>query len=270
MTNTIEFIKQCKGLDADKLNIADDEMFYESLKYDGVYIQIQKHGDLVSFFTSSGKEFACRFSEYFRKFDFNFKIETEYICDGGKLGTRAKADNEIKKVVKNSSFELTGQFVVTDIIGISKDSMLRDMTSFLFEERLLYFLKFTYFEIEDYMPFFTATNSLISYSNAKKKLEVVADSGREGLFLKSPSHTILIGKKVKNAVKLKKKLTADLTCTGWDGIYLLLQDDDGLTAKVPCSGMQDYISLGDVVEIEYEQIINTYNIPVFKRVRDDK
>jgi hypothetical protein len=69
---------------------------------------------------------------------------------------------------------------------------------------------------------------------------------------------------------LKHKFTADLVCVGWDGIYLLLQDDNGLTAKVAASGMQEHIHEGDIVEIEYEQIIKTYNQAVFKCIRHDK
>lgn len=38
----IEFTKQCKGTDADKLKISDNEVFWYGKKYDGVYIQIQK------------------------------------------------------------------------------------------------------------------------------------------------------------------------------------------------------------------------------------
>jgi len=249
-----DFIKQCKGLDADKLTISDSEMFYCSIKYDGIYIQIHKTGSDVSFFTSSGKKFDCIFAAEFTKLDFDFKIETEYICDGGKLGTRAKADNEIKKAVKDSSFELTGKFMIFDV--------LRD--ELMFCERLNILNDFN--KNGFYIPCFNEE----SYKISRFKLEHFATDGWEGLFLKKGSHRNFAGKKSKDAVKLKHKFTADLVCTGWDGFYLLLQDDSGLTAKVAASGMQEHISEGDIVEIEYEQIIKTYNQAVFKCIRHDK
>jgi len=248
-----EFTKQCKGEDADKLKILDSELFYTSIKYDGVYIQMHKTGDLVQFFTSSGKEFSCVYAAEFAKLDFDFKIETEYICDGGKLGTRAKADNEIKKAVKDSSFQLTGEFMIFDALSGE-----------YYEDRLGLFLKFLQ------NNFKVALGEEISFREAKEKLEEVAADGWEGLFLKKATHVQVAGKKSKDAVKLKKKYTADLVCVGWDGYYLLLQDDNGLTAKVAASGMQDYIKEGDIVEIEYEQIIKTYNQAVFKAIRHDK
>jgi len=248
-----KFIKQCKGLDADKLKISDSEMFYCSIKYDGVYIQIHKTGDVIQFFTSSGKEFSCVYAADFLKLDFDFKIETEYICDGGKLGTRAKADNEIKKAVKDSSFQLTGMFMIHD--------SLEDGVAYEDRDFLLIGLSSTHNSV------FKHT---MTYKEAKSKLLDVTKEGWEGLFLKKPTHIQVAGKKSKDAVKLKKKYTADLVCVGWDGIYLLLQGDDGLTAKVAASGMQEHITEGMIVEIEYEQIIKTYNQATFKCIRHDK
>ena len=253
----IEFIEQCKGLDADKLKISDSELFYSSIKYDGVYIQIQKEGDKVVFFTSSGKEFTCCYAVEFLKLDFDFKIETEYIVDGGKLGTRAKADNEIKKTVKDSSFELTGKFMVFDILNSGRN----------FQDR---FINSGYCFLSRNGCFERITHVSMTFAMGKNMLEGVIKEGLEGLYLIKPTHMQVPGKKSKDAVKLKNKLTADLVCVGWDGIYLLLQDDDGLTAKVAASGMQEYITEGMVVEIEYEQIIKTYNHAVFKRIRHDK
>lgn len=247
----MKFIPQCKGTDADKLNISNSEMFYSSIKYDGVYIQIQKEGDKVSFFTSSGKEFSCVYAAEFLKLDFDFKIETEYICDGGKLGTRAKADNEIKKAVKDSTFPLTGKFMIFDSLESDVARIDRDFS----------FPKSKEFE--------SVFNYLMDFKEAKDLMSQNLKDGWEGLFLIKPSH-MQAGKKSKDAIKLKHKFTADLVCVGWDGYYLLLQDDDGLTAKVAARGMEDHIKEGDIVEIEYEQIIKTYNVAVFKGVRHDK
>ena len=246
-----DFIKQCKGVDADKLNISDDEMFYSSIKYDGVYIQIHKAGDIVQFFTSSGKEFGYSHSKEFEKFDFDFKIECEYICDGGKLGARFKADNEIKKVVKDSSFLLTGEFKVFDILN----------SELVFSKRVEMLPMFGSMAVE---------YELSSFLAAKTILPVYSKNGTEGLFLKKPAHINLAAKKSKDAVKLKMKYTADLVCIGFDGNFLLLQGDDGLNTKVSASAMIEYISIGDVIEIEYEQIVKTYVNTTFRCIRHDK
>jgi len=251
-----KFITQCKAEDADKLKISPSEVFFSSIKYDGIYIQIHKTGDVVQFFTSSGKEFDCVYAAEFAKLDFDFKIETEYICDDGKLGTRFKADNEIKKAVKDSSFQLTGMFMVFDSLEADNE----------FHARYVYTLR----KFMGYHAFIdVAYHVEISYFEALNKLDLASEAEWEGLMLKKPTH-IQKGKKSKDAVKLKKKYTADLVCTGWDGYYLLLQDDNGLTAKVAARGMEEHIKEGDIVEIKYEQIIKTYNQATFKCIRHDK
>ncbi len=94
------FIKQCKGIDADKAKIDDSELFYCSIKYDGVYVQIHKTGDTVDFFTSSGKKFYCSNGDDFKKLDFDFKIECEYICDAVNLAQLLKRIMRLKKLLK--------------------------------------------------------------------------------------------------------------------------------------------------------------------------
>ena len=250
-----EFIKQCKGVDADKLNISDDEMFYCSIKYDGVYVQIHKTGDVVQFFTSGGKEFYCSYGEEFKKLDFDFKVETEYTVDGGKLGTRFKADQEIKQVVKDSSFQLTGQFMIFD--------SLEDNVPYI--ER-----RFEILLVKDFIN--SVFKHTISYKEARELLQNVSADGWEGLFLVRPSHIQVAGKKSKDAIKLKKKFTADLVVTSIDGFYLSLIDEEtGMTTKVSVGAdVANMVEIGHIVEIEYEQIVKTYNICVFKDIRFDK
>lgn len=253
----MKFIKQCKGIDANKANIQDSEMFYSSIKYDGIYVQIHKLGDTVKFFTSSGKEFYCSHGEEFKKLDFDFKVEAEYCVDFGKLGTRFKADNEIKKAVKDSSFQLTGAFVIFDSLEDTE-----------FEKRLITIDKFS-FSSEFYR---CVNHSIVSYKEAKQKIEALSTFGWEGLFLIKASHIQVEGKKSRDAFKLKNKFTADLTIVSIDGIYLSLVDNEnGLTAKVSVGkDVAEMVNIGDIIEIEYEQIVKTYNHPVFKQIRYDK
>lgn len=188
--------------------------------------------------------------DVFLGFDFDFKIETEYICDGGKLGTRFKADNEIKKVIKDSTFALTGKFKVFDVL----------INELMFCERLKELERFGYMAV---------SYSKYTFGNIKEKLEKVSLNGDEGLFLKKDEHRNFAGKKVSNAIKLKKKFTADLEVIEIDGIYATLQDENGLIVKNLVVNM-DCIKIGDILEIEYEQIAKTYVVPVFKSIRYDK
>lgn len=248
-----EFIKQCKGVDADKLKISDSEKLYVSVKYDGVYVQVHKTGDVVQFFTSSGKEFSCIYCAEFKKLDFDFKIETEYTVDGGKLGTRFKANQEIQKAVKDSSFELTGKFMIFDSLESGVARIYRD---------------FTFPKVDEFESVF---NYLMDFLEAKSLMKQNLKDGWEGFFLIKPSH-IQEGKKSKDAVKLKHKFTADLIATGVDGLCVSLVDENGVVAKVTVgSDVAAMVEPGvTVVEIEYEQIIKSYNVAVFKDIRFDK
>ena len=246
------FIKQCKGLDIDKVNILDDEIFYSSVKLDGIYIQVHKKNNIVSFFTSSGKKFLCNLDKEFLKFDFDFIVETEYICNGGKLGTRAIADNEIKKVVKDNSFLLSGKFKIFDVLN----------TQLTFKDR--------YYKYSNKFGSMFCNNELISFKDAKEKLKDNYKNSMEGLFLKRDIHINIAGKRTKDAIKLKHKLTADLFCVGWKGDYIILKDDDNRVVNVLAKNLQKYININDVIEIEYEQIIKTYVNAKFKCIRHDK
>ena len=246
-----EFILQCKGIDADKVNIPDYEMFYSSKKYDGIYIQIQKSRDDVSFYTSSGKEFSCIFAVEFSKYDFDFKIETEYICDGGKLGTRSKADNEIKKAVKDSNFQLTGEFKIHDVLRFDH----------LFCERLSILKKF-----DNVVEF-----DLISYSQTKQNLNIVSSDGWEGLFLKKATHIHRPGKRSNDAIKLKPKYTVDLPVFDIVKNWLWCKDDQNRIAKVQVGfDVAANTNIGDIIEVQYEQIQKTYVQAVYVTHRYDK
>ena len=93
------------------------------------------------------------------------------------------------------------------------------------------------------------------------------------------------GKRVNHAIKLKGRLTADLYCLGsniGEGKYkgmlgsLVLKDSKGRLVCVG-SGLDDVdrnkglsYFVGKVIEIEYEQIQDTYIQPTYIRIREDK
>ena len=116
-------------------------------------------------------------------------------------------------------------------------------------------------------------------------IEVVKD-GYEGLMLYDYDWTWKDTKSRKTSLsKYKKRRTADLLCIGttkgegkYEGLIgaLVLQDSNGRVVSVG-SGLSDTARhnspsgfIGSVIEIEFEQIVDTYIQPTYIRVRDDK
>lgn len=109
--------------------------------------------------------------------------------------------------------------------------------------------------------------------------------GWEGMMCVEPNSLYTPGKRGNHIVKLKYRKTADLLCVGTlpgEGKYkgmigaLVLKDTKGRQVSVG-SGLDDNDRLkprdwytGKIIEIEYEQVLDTYIQPTFVRVRDDK
>lgn len=252
----MEFIKQCKGIDANKIKINEYDLFYSSKKYDGIYLQIQKVGNEVCFFTSSAMKFNCLFADSFLGIKEDFKIECEYFVRDGLLGSRAYADNEIKKVIKDNSFLLSGKLAIFDFIDF--DLSFKDRI-----EKLNIFKELKNIFVVDF--------EIISFFEAKNRLKDCINSQEEGLFLKRENHFYIENKKSNDAIKLKNKFTADLKVIEIKKGYITLEDEQKRIVKnLPVGMMWEEINLNDIIEIEYEQILDTYQIPVFKCIRDDK
>jgi len=274
------FRKQCKGKDLAKVPSSKiEKYFYMSTKYDGHYVQIHKAGDTVKFYTSGGKEFyLTNIAEELIELNHNidFIVEVEYInTTSGKLGSRGKA---AMLTTYRTNFEHTistqatnnERFMVFDIISLQP-----------FEERLslLEDINFgSWLQLVDFKgPY--------QLENCKELTKPLVSAGYEGSYLKSPTHLNLEGKRVNNAIKLKLRPTADLLCRSvlsGDGKYtgmigsLVLQDSAGRTVQVG-SGLNDVqrglpheYFIGKVIEIEYEQILETYIQPTFVSIREDK
>lgn len=276
-------IKQCKGKDINKvpkLKLDIEGPYYASIKYDGHYVQIHKNGNKVRFFTGGGKEFyvsdlAAQLLHRFRGVD--FILEAEFIgLDEGKLGGRTKVGilttwrTEFSKGL--SSKCLDNKFKVFDIIDTTKE--FKDRVKLLQELAT----KFpSNLELVDF--------KVMNLNQAKKWSYDVCRRGWEGVFAKSAFHMYRPGKRVNDAIKLKRRPTADLSCidveegTGkYEGMIgsLVLVDSEDRIVKVG-SGLDDLqrtykpnYFIGKVVEIEYEQILDTYIQPVFVRIREDK
>jgi len=287
-------IKQCKGKDLAKVPLSKlEDEFIGSIKYDGHYTQIHKTGTKVRFFTSGGKEFyiAHIARELLNLFNANidFVLEAEYIAGtDGKLGNRGRAAKlttyrtNFEKGLGNDCTAGEDIFKVFDCISYSDkssgDYMIENTP---FTKRLEY-LKSIYLGSHLQLVVFT---SVFSLSELKKLAKDFVNDGYEGMYLKSPHHRYLPGKRVNDAIKLKLRPTADLLCIDieeGEGKYLgligslVLKDSEerivkvgsGLTDEQRMYNSNDYI--GKVIEIEYEQILDTYIQPTFVRSREDK
>lgn len=277
-------VKQCKGKDLSKVPSSrlDTGLYLASIKYDGHYVQIHKTGNSVRFFTSGGKEFYHELSaEELLKVpsQHNYILECEYIADtDGKLGNRGKA---AKLTTYRTNFEKgianIGLNSVNDTFKVF-DTIIEGMT---FEDRL-HWMKET-IKFGDIVQL--ANFDKLTLEDSKKMAKVIVKDGFEGLFIKTLGHLYLEGKRVNNAIKLKYRPTADLLCIGinegegkYEGMIgsLILMDSKNRLVNVG-AGLDDFdraksetYFIGKVIEIEYEQIQDTYIQPTFKTIRLDK
>lgn len=275
-------ITQCKGKDLDNVPVSrlEKEGYYYSTKFDGNYVQIHKVDNEVKFYTSGNKEFFIPeiAKQLIELNDDNFIIECEYIGKSdGKLGDRVNAcklttyrTNFEKDLI--TKFDTRERFKAFDLI----------MFNTIFEERMQLLSTLNlgdYIDIVDY-------GGLVTIDEAKNLANNYVKQGFEGIYLKHKDHIQWPGKRINNAIKLKPiHKTVDLVCIDiieGEGKYvgmigsLVLQDKAGRIVSVG-SGLNDsdrskkaseYID--KIIEIKYEQIIQTYIQPTFICIREDK
>ena len=277
-----------KGKTLDKLpksNKFNTIEYIVSTKYDGNRIFIVKADGNIRFFTSDWKEFNLPYN-YTELgdigFDFVLEAELNYGCLG-KLGDRPKSAiittwrTDFNKGLKSRTPALHVNIRVFDIVFLEA-GIIKDL-NYTYEQRLACL---SAFKLPSYMKVITTTKMLgyDAIQLAKKHVK----AGWEGLMCVKPDSRYTYGKRGNHIVKLKYRKTADLLCIGTevgDGKYvgmigsLVLKDSEGRIVKVG-SGLDDsdrntkidYI--GKIVEIEYEQILDTYIQPTFVCVRHDK
>lgn len=281
-------IPQCKGKDLD--NVPVSKLLLDNWivmpKYDGNYVQIHKIGEDVKFFTSGNKQFYLHYiaREICRIFaGHDVIIEAEYLGNSeGKLGDRRHA---AKLTTYRTAFE-KGE---TPSAVVGKDTFMvfdilkhNDNPQIVFRERIKLLESFN-----NYSPYV----KLVEFSEpmdlkfAKTLATIHVSKGYEGCYAKQASHMNMPGKRVNTAIKLKIRPTADLLCiavTVGEGKYkgkigsLLLKDTFGRTCSVG-SGLsdterslpKDYF-IGKIIEINYEQILDTYIQPTYVCIRADK
>ena len=278
-------IAQSKGKDISNVPASKLEHsgWYATIKYDGNYVQIHKIKGEVKFFTSGGKEFY--FPELAKQLiernKNDFIIEAEYIgSTDGQLGSRVKASTGSFRSQFEKGIETidTGIFKAFDILYLDRP--------------IIYEVFPTRWHILNALDLSTRIDiaKLISVDKPLSDVQIFASDcikeGWEGLYLKHRTHIYEPGKRLNTAVKLKYRPTADLVCIGieygigkYEGMIgsLILKDKEGLVVSVG-SGLADIerkitdkaFWVGKIIEISYEQKLDTYIQPTYISYRCDK
>ena len=250
---------------------------YAGIKYDGNYAVVIKwsHDD-VQFITSGGHTYDHnRVDTIFHHPDIPERVYiVERIGGEGYLGDRVKC-NLVGS--RGRQYSVGHNYMVHDTISISDYEEGESTIPYHIRRKLCKTL------FGDYWVKDMELNSQLSLDEYLK--EVVND-GYEGLMLKSPNWYWKDTKsRTVDNVKYKKRPTADLICVGteegkgkYEGMIgaLVLEDSNGKIVSVG-SGLSDFnrglnpkCFIDRVIEIEYEQILDTYIQPTYIALRMDK
>jgi ATP-dependent DNA ligase len=285
----MKFIKQCKGKDLSKVPASKlEDKFYASIKYDGNYVQIHKIDDTVHFYTSGGKQFYLEdMAEYLieQNRSVDFILECEYIAGtSGKLGSRGECTCTTYRTLFNKglpAYAMGNQFKCFDVIYYHNKNFDRPFIKQKYPERI-HNLNSIYLgnNIEP-----VAIDGIHTLEECKELSKSLIAEGYEGIMAYSPDHIYYEGKRQNTSIKIKGRETADLKCIDveeGEGKYtgligsLVLVDENGLVVSVG-SGLNDQdrrcnptYFIGQTIEIEYEQILDTYIQPTYKCIRRDK
>ena len=270
------------------LAIFEEQMYLVSKKYDGNQIFISKTGDKVRWFTSDWKEFNLpKIGDSLHMIEGDFTIVCEMNYKSlGKLGDRTEVQGKITteriRFKKGLACQLCEELVYLrafDYITFDGRGVANNKS---FEKRLV---DLRLLEVRLPENIEVVQNILMKGKDAIGFTDYMTQLGWEGCMLMEPSQYYYFNKRVNHSIKLKHRYTADLECIDTElgeGKYadcigsLVLKDKEGRQVKVG-SGLsdadrhyhEDYY-VGKVIEIGYEQLMDTYIQPTFIRVRTDK
>jgi len=279
--------KICKSLDLNKLyeQQAKGKLLKKVLKfpliaqikYDGNYVVVRiENGRKV--FSTSGSHNYVHTDDGASCFDdaIDGVYLAERIAGEGKLGDRVRCNLRGPKSAQTSTGHGYRVFDMVDLEDYDKGS-----TTITFLSRYTGLRQSS-----------VAESSIVECKQISNKEELddylreVVNNGYEGLMLYQPDFKWRDTKsRTIDLAKYKKRRTADLLCistTEGEGKYegllgsLVLRDSAGIVCSVG-SGLSDYDRncpgchfVGKIIEIEYEQIIDSYIQPTFIRIREDK
>ena len=255
-----------------------------SVKYDGFQVFIQKFGQSVRMFSSDWKEFTIPpLVPIIQQMDGDFTLVGEFLFDcGGRLGCRTKSAVlttlrvDFAKNIRSTIDFSKVHIKVFDILHHNET-----LVNLPYSERL------SLIELKDKSMISKIDVQEMSGDEAKVYARQLISDGFEGAMCASADEKYHIGKRVNHVVKLKGRLTADLECidvelaeegSQFDGLIgaLVLMDSKGrttrcgtgLTPKDRKLPREHFV--GKIVEITYEQILDTYIQPAYQCVRLDK
>lgn len=261
------------GKDAIKFSL--NHYYLVSTKYDGNLIKIT-YDEVTRFYTSDNKPFDLPY-HIPQLLGMTLIGEFMYGCEG-KLGDRGKSavlttfrTNYSKGIKPNAQCIRNINIKIFDVIFHNAPNL--DFTSRW--SRLN--------ELNLQLPGISLVDiQVMTGQDALKRLESVTTEGWEGLMLRDATNVYQPGKRVHSLIKLKRRNTADLLvidmeeglgkCNGTGA--LICTDSVGRIVRVG-SGLnysehRNYNFIGKVVEVQYEQILDTYIQPVFLSIRHDK
>lgn len=286
--------KMFSDLPQSELKLVPKKTYIASTKYDGNRIFIVKHKGTLRLFTSDWKEFELPVTGsthilqplFQNKEDFVLEAEFNYTNEG-KLGNRRQSAilttfrTQFKKGCKVIDSRARDKiFIKVFDCLLIVDNVLE--TNVPYETRLE----------NSIMLFKPDCVKVISYIFVEgdvidKMTKSHVSKGWEGCMFVEAKSTYSVGKRVNYVIKNKLRPTVDLLCIGtqlgeigskYEGMIgsLLLEDSQGRKVLVG-SGLSDDqrnlspdLFIGKVVEIAYEQIMDTYIQPTFVDVRESK
>ncbi len=255
------------------------------IKYDGRCTTIVKHPDqTVQYFTTGGKMFELLDDQVFGFDDTPVGVYFAEMMGGkveGKLGER------IHSGIQTTMFTNTGKGLFnrhTPTWRIFDYVTIADYDVGVCE--LPYISRWSY--LKDKIPTKYLAYDMECLGKGHWDMfhtKAVADGWEGTVCIDHQQHWKASKSRPHTQIKRKDRKDADLLCVGWNigtGKYedmigsLRLQDSKGRVVDVG-SGMTDTDRLkapdyytGKVIEIVYEQMMDTYIQPIFVRVRDDK
>ncbi len=255
------------------------------IKYDGRHTTIVKHPDqTVQYFTSGGKMFELLDDQVFGFEDTPVGV---YFAEMMGQGIRGKLGERIHSGIQTTMFTNTGKG--------------------LFNKHKPVWRIFDYVTIADYDVGICELSYISRWSYLKDKIptsylaydmeclgkghfdmfhtKAVADGWEGTVCIDHQQKWVASKSRPHVQIKRKDRKDADLLCIDWKGGTgkykgligsLILQDSKGRVVDVG-SGLSDAercktpsTYIGSVIEIVYEQMMDTYIQPIFVRVRDDK
>jgi len=249
---------------------------YAGVKYDGNYTVIMKRSqEDIEYISSGGHTYGNKEFTIFELVDVPPGVYfAERIAKTGKLGDRR---NCALRGTRGKQIAYGHQYMVFDYVTL--EGYEEGISVLPYKDRRDW--------VKDFFGDYWAADMLVyTQEELESLLKMEVKKGWEGLMLKSPNWYWKDTKsRTIEMCKYKKRRTADLKCVGitegtgkYEGMVgaLILQDSNGREVSVG-SGLddwqrsQDYRYFADmVVEIEFEQILDTYIQPTFICIRLDK